>query len=121
MNLKRVHAILMFSMFIVSGNSSIAIASDLASPNLGHNSVDLRKSAIELPVKSLLNLGTSPVPAASSPVPPHSSHLRKESNYVKPGLVAWHGSLDAAKQASKKSHKPVFVFQMMGRLDDRFC
>ncbi len=40
---------------------------------------------------------------------------------VQPGKVNWHPDLDTACQAARKSGKPVLVFHMMGRLDDRFC
>ena len=52
---------------------------------------------------------------------------------VEPGKVQWHGSFAAACQAAAdaaailhlrqlaKSGKPVLLFQMMGKLDDRFC
>ena len=40
---------------------------------------------------------------------------------VKPGLVKWHANFSEACEASKKSGKPVLLFQMMGKLDDQFC
>jgi hypothetical protein len=38
-----------------------------------------------------------------------------------PGRVRWHADFAAACTASRASSKPVFLFQMMGRLDQRFC
>ena len=40
---------------------------------------------------------------------------------VAPGKVTWHKDFAAACEASKKSGKPVLLFQMMGKLDDKFC
>jgi hypothetical protein len=40
---------------------------------------------------------------------------------VPPGKVAWHPSVAAASAAAKKSGKPVLLFHMMGRLDNKFC
>ena len=40
---------------------------------------------------------------------------------VEAGRVHWHPSLAAACEAAKKSGRPVFLFQMMGKLDDQFC
>ena len=40
---------------------------------------------------------------------------------VLPGLVHWHATFADACAASRKSHKPVLLFQMMGKLDDQFC
>jgi len=40
---------------------------------------------------------------------------------VSAGKVKWHNDFSSALAASKTSGKPVLLFQMMGRLDDRFC
>jgi hypothetical protein len=40
---------------------------------------------------------------------------------VSPGRVVWCDSFEAACAASRSSGKPVFLFHMMGRLDQRFC
>ena len=40
---------------------------------------------------------------------------------VRPGRVRWHADLAAASAASRNSGTPVFLFQMLGRLDERFC
>ena len=40
---------------------------------------------------------------------------------VEPGKVKWHASFADACAAAKKSHKPVLVLHMMGRLDRQFC
>jgi hypothetical protein len=40
---------------------------------------------------------------------------------TEPGKVHWHATFDAARDAAKKSGKPVLLFQMMGRLDHTFC
>lgn len=40
---------------------------------------------------------------------------------VRPGLVPWRRDFNAACAASRTSGKPVLHFQMMGKLDERFC
>ncbi len=40
---------------------------------------------------------------------------------VEPGKVKWHGTPEEAMRAAQTSGKPILLFQMMGRLDDRFC
>ncbi len=40
---------------------------------------------------------------------------------VKTGYVAWHNDIQTALEASRKSAKPLLVFQMLGRLDQEFC
>lgn len=41
--------------------------------------------------------------------------------HARPGRVRWHADFDAACAASRSSGKPVFLFHMMGRLDQKFC
>ena len=41
--------------------------------------------------------------------------------YVRPGLVNWHTDFDIACAISRKSGKPVLLFQMLGELDQKFC
>jgi len=40
---------------------------------------------------------------------------------VAPGKIRWHADFASACQASAKSGKPVFLFQMLGKLDLEFC
>jgi hypothetical protein len=40
---------------------------------------------------------------------------------VEPGKVHWHPDFATACQAAAQSGKPVLLFQMMGRLDQKFC
>lgn len=39
---------------------------------------------------------------------------------VAPGKVRWHDDFDAACAAAKTSGRPVLLFQMIGRLNERF-
>jgi hypothetical protein len=40
---------------------------------------------------------------------------------VRPGRVRWHDDFAAACAASGRSGKPVMLFQMLGRMDEKFC
>jgi hypothetical protein len=40
---------------------------------------------------------------------------------VRPGRVRWHEDFAAARAASERSGKPVMLFQMLGRMDEKFC
>ena len=73
----------------------------------------LTKSVIESPTKVVVRNATkvAPVPTGDTFVNPK----------VQPGKVVWHKDFDAACRAAKKTGKPVLLFQMMGKLDDRFC
>jgi hypothetical protein len=74
---------------------------------------DYGKSVIEVPTEQILagNTTPAPTPAADKFVNPK----------VQPGKVRWHKDFAAACRAAQKSGKPVLLFQMMGKLDDRFC
>jgi hypothetical protein len=73
----------------------------------------LTKSVIESPTKVVVRNATkvAPVPTGDTFVNPK----------VTPGKVNWHTSLADACAAARKSGKPVLLFQMMGKLDDKFC
>jgi hypothetical protein len=70
---------------------------------------DVRKGSVELPVKETIKV-SSAVEAGKFVNPK-----------VTPGLVHWHASFDEACAQSRRSGKPVLLFQMMGKLDDQFC
>jgi len=70
------------------------------------------KGRIEQPTEALL-AKTAPGPETS---PPGFNNPK-----VAPGQVRWHETFAAAKVASSKSGKPVLLFHMMGRLDQKFC
>jgi hypothetical protein len=40
---------------------------------------------------------------------------------IKPGEVCWHSSFAEACEASARTHKPVLLFQLLGKLDHQFC
>jgi hypothetical protein len=64
------------------------------------------KFVVETPLKAVVN---------------EKSSAATENPHVEPGLVHWHPTFEAACGAARTSGKPVFLFQMMGKLDDRFC
>jgi hypothetical protein len=74
--------------------------------------VDRTKKVIELRPQALL-ASTAPVLAAPAPA--------FNNPKVAPGKVRWHADQDTAVKAAGRSGKPVLVFLMMGRLDQRFC
>ena len=76
----------------------------------------LGKATIEAPTKSVL--------ANSQPGPKAAAVARPEvpaSPKVSPGKVRWHTDFAAACKAAKTNGKPVLLFHLMGKLDDRFC
>ena len=77
---------------------------------------DLGKLAIEAPGKGLL-VKSQPGPRAVGPAQPEEPAGLK----VPPGKVRWHADFAAACAAARTSGKPVLLFQLMGKLDDRFC
>jgi hypothetical protein len=51
------------------------------------------------------------------PVPP----VTEPNPQIRPGRVRWHADFAAACAAGRGSGKPVLLFHMMGRLDQKFC
>ena len=74
---------------------------------------DFSKFVIESPAKDILakQTNTATVPSGEPFVNPK----------VQPGKVRWHKTFADACAAAQKSGKPVLLFQMMGKLDERFC
>jgi hypothetical protein len=75
--------------------------------------LDRGKNDIETPAKRLIANRTVPAPAAAG-----AAFVNPN---VEPGKVRWHADFDAACRAAARSGKPVLLFQMMGRLDQKFC
>jgi hypothetical protein len=74
---------------------------------------DRGKSKIELPTERLL--------AEKSKTASVDASAPFENPRVEPGKVKWHADLEAACRAARTSGKPVLLFQMMGKLDQKFC
>jgi len=79
---------------------------------------DFGKSSIERPLeKSLVPMGAI--------IEKIGGAGRAKSDFVnpkvEPGKVVWHQNFKEACASAKVSGKPVLLFQMMGKLDDRFC
>ena len=103
----------------------------------GSKITDMSKSRIELPVKGIIGDLRMPVAldarakGVEAPKPHNSARTLGSSQKpplkpapsqkVEPGKVRWHKAIQTAMEASSQSGKPVLLFQMMGRLDDRFC
>jgi hypothetical protein len=73
---------------------------------------DVGKRVVEQPAETL-------VKSAASVTPPPAAPFANPK--VAPGLVRWHPDLAAARAAAARSGKPVLLFHLMGKLDDRFC
>jgi hypothetical protein len=73
--------------------------------------MDVGKKKIEFAAKKLV------AEAAPAPRPVATD---ADNPTVEPGKVKWHKSFADARAAAKESGKPVLLFQMMGRLDQRF-
>jgi len=83
------------------------------------------KLAIQAPIEKLISHPTigkvpaAPMVIAESPeAPPSDTRINPT---VSAGEIQWHKDFSAARIAAGKSGKPVLLFQMMGRLDQRFC
>ena len=81
-----------------------------------------KSDRIEPSTIHLVGVNSSSIPGESrSPSRTETSATSRANPKVAPGKVVWHESFEAACAASRKSGKPVLLFQMMGNLDDQFC
>src|SRR4051794_39091391 len=69
---------------------------------------DRGKYVVEQPTKKVVANETAPAPADANPK-------------VQPGKVKWHPDIETARKAAARSGKPVLVFSLLGRLDERNC
>jgi hypothetical protein len=84
---------------------------------LGAGIAPIPKAMIERPTKALVR---DAAPAEAPPSEAAPGVERGANPRVAPGKVRWHPSWEAALAASRASGKPVFLFQLLGQLDQRF-
>ncbi len=71
---------------------------------------------------AVLGLGvTAPFGSPNSSPPPAALGAGFTNPAVRPGRVRWHAHFADACAAARRSGKPVFLLQILGRLDQRFC
>jgi hypothetical protein len=99
-----------------------------ALPGMAQERMDMRKSFIEVPLKTTINPNFKPSMKTDQIRPARPvfeerviSVTDKGVAKVAPGKVCWHKDFDEAKRAAAVSGKPVLMFAMLGRLDDKFC
>jgi len=73
--------------------------------------LDRGKRVIEKPTETVIAARSGTVSVTGKLVNPK----------VEPGKVKWHPTFAAACAAAQRSHNPVLLFQMMGKLDEQFC
>lgn len=72
---------------------------------------DRSKSFIERPIERLL---------ATDKLAKNTATISDDNPSVQPGLVKWHKDFETACTAAGKSGRPVMLFQLLGKLDQRF-
>jgi hypothetical protein len=104
----------LLSLSLLACTATIATGDDQPGVNRRNpGRADLTKTVrIEKPARQIVARNSAAIPAAASDA---------GNPKVAPGLVKWHSSFAAACETSRKSGKPVLLFQMMGKLDDKFC
>jgi hypothetical protein len=71
---------------------------------------------------AVVTLTSGDAPPGSEPLQASPAAARDQANpAVRPGQVRWHEGFAAACAAGRRSGKPVLLFHMMGRLDQKFC
>lgn len=81
---------------------------------------DLRKGVIENPIKKLIAATRDEAAAVQDEKPADPLAADAANPDAIPGLVRWHTDFDMACRAAQTSGKPVLLFQLLGRLDQRF-
>ena len=76
---------------------------------------DAEKRDIEVPLKRVVRDSAPPAEKATETKPAGFKNPK-----VEPGKVRWHANFEKAVAASKRSGRPVLLFQMIGNLDERF-
>ena len=83
---------------------------------LDENGVDVDMSNEQLDISRLLDEISNSSNTSEAPAP----NAKANNPSVEPGFVNWHSDLKTAASRSKISGKPVFHFQLLGQLDQRF-
>ncbi len=83
------------------------LAVERVAPTQKINSIDVSKMRIEAPVENVVERAATASETGDNP-------------RVEPGLVNWHADFEVARAASRESGKPVFLFHLLGRLDQEF-
>ena len=99
---------------IGGGLTSVAVLAGAFAVARAQDKADRTKNKIELPTEGVLAIARRQVALAEA----QKGFVNPK---VAPGKVTWHADLAAACAAARTSGKPVLLFQMMGRLDDKFC
>ena len=87
---------------------------------MGHHRRQFLQSS--LAAGASLGLGATGLSGAANPSPTPAAAAAGFTNpAVRPGHVRWHASFAAACATAERSRKPVFLLQLLGRLDQRFC
>ena len=83
---------------------------------LNENGAAVDKSSEQPDILLLLDNISNSSNASEAPAP----NAKANNPSVEPGFVNWHSDLTTAALQSKISGKPVFHFQLLGQLDQRF-
>lgn len=93
-------------------------------PAGAQRAMDMRKSIIEMPLKTTINPEFQSESKVEKPALIEERVVAvtdKGVAKVKPGDVSWLANFDDACAAARKSGRPVLLFAMLGNLDDKFC
>jgi hypothetical protein len=84
---------------------------------------DVTKVSVEAPVEATIGKTSRAGKASLVGARPAAiiEHQALNNPTVKPGEVCWHSSFAEACEASARTHKPVLLFQLLGKLDYQFC
>jgi len=88
---------------------------DTKATNKAQSTTDVEKASPRINKAADAASATHPQLKENVHTPPQTENPR-----VEPGKVRWHDDFAAARAAGRDSGKPVLLFQLLGRLDQRF-
>jgi hypothetical protein len=97
---------------VLLAGAALGAGEPKAPPAAPPRAADRGKRDIENPTEQVVAGRSAPFPGGGQPF---------VNPKVQPGKVRWHADLAEACKAASQSGKPVLLFQMMGRLDEKFC
>jgi hypothetical protein len=96
-----------------------------AGPQRPPQAVQYTSTASARPLQMTLDFSKGAIERSAESIVAGTTAGRGDGVFVNPtveaGKVRWHKDFASACAAAAKSGKPVLLFQMMGRLDHRFC
>ncbi len=117
---------LWFLVLLVSLQIGAMFAQEKRDKGAKHRKLDIGKMTVELPLikrissaSSSVNFGPKKLKSGrNTKIGQEVSAFKNPA--VRPGHIRWHDSFEQAQRTSLKSNKPIFIFYLLGQLNEKF-